>query len=91
MIANEKAPTCWRTNGAKKQNVGKHPVPIVSHYPASRKRVRRRRYKLVWTPLNAALFVLLIAAMTFMLVRTIATDPLSQRDLITMANSVFRV
>jgi len=91
MLTNEKAPTCWRRVGAQKQNVGKHPVPIVSHYPVSRKRVRRRRYKLVWTPLNAALFVLLIAAMTFMLVRTIATDPLSQPDLITMANSVFRV
>lgn len=91
MIANEKAPTCWRTNGARKQeSLGKHPVPILSHYPKTRKRVRRRRYKLVWTPLNAALFVLLIAAMVFMLVRTIATEPLS-RDLITMSYSVFRV
>lgn len=90
MLTNEKAPNCWRSVGAQKQeSLGKHPVPILSHYPKHRKRVRR--YKLIWTPLNAALFVLLIAAMTFMLVRTIAADPLTQRDLITMANSVLRV
>lgn len=90
MSINEKAPNCWRSVEAQKQmGWGKHPVPIVTHYPRHRKRVRR--YKLVWTPLNAALFVLLIAAMAFMLVRTIAVDPLTQRDLITMAGSVLRV
>lgn len=90
MHAKEKAPILLAQIGTRKQeSLGKHPVPIVTHYPKHRKHARR--YKLVWTPVNAALFVLLIAAMVFMLVKAIAVDPLQQQDLITMSYSVLRV
>jgi len=66
---------------------GKHPVPILTHYPRRRKRVR-----LIWTPLNAALLILLIAALIFFVIRAMTADPLAQSDLmISMANSVYRI
>lgn len=93
MLTKEKAPILLAQIGTRKQeSLGKHPVPIVAHYPKhSKHAARKKRYKLVWTPVNAALFVLLIAAMVFMLVRAIAVDPLQQQDLITMSYSVLRV
>ena len=66
---------------------GKHPVPILTHYPRRRKRVR-----LIWTPLNVALLILLIAALIFFVIRAMVTDPLAQSDLmVSMANSVYRI
>lgn len=66
---------------------GKHPVPILTHYPRRRKRVR-----LIWTPLNAALLILLIAALIFSVIRAMTADPLAQSDLMfSMANSVYRI
>ena len=93
MIANEKAPTCWRRVGAQKQNVGKHPVPIVTHAAHGRKYVRgNRKIKLVWTPVNIALLLLLAAAAMYLTVKLVCADPLYKSDLmISMANSVFRV
>ena len=88
MLTNEKAPTCWRTNGARKQdNFGKYPVPIVTHPRPLRKRVR---IKMIWTPLNVALLVLLVAAGVYFAAKALAVDPLQQRDLISMASSVMR-
>lgn len=93
MLTKEKTPSCCSRLGTRKQeSFGKHPVPILAHYPKhSKHAARKKRYKLVWTPVNAALFVLLIAAMVFVLVRAIAVDPLQQQDLITMSYSVLRV
>lgn len=69
------------------QEAGTHPVPILSHYPRRRKRVR-----LIWTPLNAALLILLIAALIFFVIRAVTADPLAQSDLmVSMANSVYRI
>lgn len=47
MSINEKAPNCWRSVEAQKQmGWGKHPAPIVTHYPRHRKRrMRRRRHR----------------------------------------------
>lgn len=69
------------------EKAGKHPVPILTHYPRRRKRVR-----LIWTPLNAALLILLIAAMIFFVIRAMTEDPMAQSDLmVSMANSVYRI
>lgn len=94
MITKEKVPmrcSAIETGVEKQMTSENHLVPIVTHYPKhSKHAARKKRYKLVWTPVNAALFVLLIAAMVFMLVRAIAVDPLQQQDLITMSYSVLR-
>ena len=66
-------------------NGEKHPVPILTHYPRRRKRVR-----LVWTPVNVALLILLIAAAAFVVVKAVTVDPL-QPELISMADSVFNI
>ena len=67
---------------------GKHPVPILTHYP----RRRKRRVRLIWTPLNVALLILLIATLIFFVIRAMTADPLAQSDLmVSMANSVYRI
>lgn len=92
MHVKEKAPSCCSRLGASGMTSENHIVPIITHAPKhSKHTARKKRYKLVWTPVNAALFVLLIAAMVFMLVRAIAVDPLQQQDLIAMSYSVLRV
>ena len=62
-----------------------HLVPILTHYPRRRKRVR-----LVWTPVNVSLLILLAAILFTFIVKAIVADPL-EFELISMANSVFTV
>lgn len=90
MMTNEKAPFCGSRNGAgKRDGVGKHPVPIVSH---PRPLCKRTRVKLVWTPLNFALLVLMFALIVYLTVKALTKSPLDRTDLlVSMSNSVFRI
>ena len=91
MLTKEKAPMrCSAIGAHAKDSFGKHPVPIVTHYPHRRKHVRRKHYKLVWTPVNVALLLLLGAVICWLIVRGVCADPL-EFELTSMADSVLRV
>lgn len=88
MITKEKVPmrcSAIETGVEKQMTRENHPVPILTHYPRRRKRVR-----LVWTPVNVSLLILLAAILFIVIVKAIVADPL-EYELISMANSVFTV
>ena len=89
MITKEKAPIyCHRIGANDEVTAENHLVPILTHYPRRRKRVRR--IKLVWTPLNVALLILLAAIVAHFIVKAVCVDPL-QFELISMADSAFNI
>ena len=88
MMATKNAPRCGNSYGAFKQdNRENHPVPIVTH---PKPLFKRNRIKLVWTPLNIALLILLAAVAIYFTVQAVIVDPLAF-ELTSMADSVFNV
>lgn len=75
-----------------KRSADTSPVPFLTHYNPrhSKRRLRRRRLRLVWTPVNVALLILLAAVLFIVIVKAVTADPLAP-ELISLGNSVFRV